>query len=336
MLRGRRHSRIGFTLIELLVVIAIIAILIALLLPAVQQAREAARRTQCKNNLKQIGLALHNYHDVYGVFPPGRVRKTGVADAWYTGNIVWSARILAQLEQNALFNRIDWNQGYGASDTDGNAGVDNTFVRQQIIPGFLCPSDPARGGVSWTDPNGVVVTGPALTDAYGRMSYVANGGSGIQDQPLSGVLPNGIVFMGSNIGLRDLTDGTSNTLAVSEGVIGHPYLGATGMNPAGTPPVCPTTGAVTTGQTDQRGHSWFWAYRAGKVMFSTGIGPNWKLHYDCNANSNGIYRAARSYHTGGVQAAMADGSVRFINENIDLNTWRNLGSRSDGQPLGEF
>jgi len=323
----------AFTLIELLVVIAIIAILIALLLPAVQQAREAARRTQCKNNLKQIGLALHNYHDVYNVFPPGRVRKTGIADAWYTGNIVWSARILAQLEQAPLYNQIDWNQGYGASGTDGNAGTANTLVRAQIIPGYLCPSDPARGGVTWKDPAGTLVTSPALTDAYGRMSYVANGGSGTQDTPLSGVQPNGLFSMGSNIGIRDMTDGTSNTLAVSEGVIGHPYTSAT--DPAGTPPAC-ASGAVATGLTDQRGHSWFWAYRAGVVMFSTGIGPNWQKAYDCNLASTGIFRAARSYHTGGVHAAMGDGSVRFISENINLPTWQYLGSRSDGQPIGEF
>jgi len=332
MVLVKSRLRIGFTLIELLVVIAIIAILIALLLPAVQQAREAARRTQCKNNLKQIGLALHNYHDVYGVFPPGRTRNPPLADAWYTGNLVWSARILAQIDQAPLYNQIDWNRGWGVSNLDGNSGTANTAVRASIIPGYLCPSDPARGGVSWKAPDGTLVTGPTLTDAYGRLSYVGNAGSGTTESANG----NGMFGTNSKFGLRDMLDGSSNTLAVSEGIIGHPFLGATGEDPSGTPPYCPTTGTAVTGQNDQRGHSWFWAYRAGVAMFSTGITPNWQKTWDCNATSAGIHRAVRSYHTGGVHALLGDGSVRFISENIDATTWSRLGSRSDGQPLGEF
>jgi prepilin-type N-terminal cleavage/methylation domain-containing protein len=334
MLRGSRcRSRLGFTLIELLVVIAIIAILIALLLPAVQQAREAARRTQCKNNLKQIGLALHNYHDTYGVFAPGRVRNlySGYASSWYTGNIIWTARILPQIEQAPLYNSIDFNRGFGDTTTDGNTGTANTQAQKSIIPAYLCPSDPATGGAVFTDPsNGTKVAGPALNDAYGRLSYVGNGGNGTTES----ATPNGIFGTNSRIGIRDILDGTSNTLLASEGIIGFPVIAAS--DPAGTPPACPTTGAISTSQNDARGHSWFWAYRAGIAMFSTGIGPNWKKNYDCNLASAGIFRAARSYHTGGVHALMGDGSTRFVSENVDQTTWDRLGSRNDGQPVGEF
>jgi prepilin-type N-terminal cleavage/methylation domain-containing protein len=322
--------RRAFTLIELLVVIAIIAILIALLLPAVQQAREAARRTQCRNNLKQIGLALHNYHDTYDTLPPGRTRNPNVADAWYTGNLNWHGRILPYIDQAPIYNQIDWSRAGGTTGTDGNTGPQNSVVRTYIIPAFLCPSDPGLGSVSWTDPTGVRVTGRAMTDAYGRTSYFGNAGNATTES----ANPSGLFGTNSRVKIRDMLDGTSNTLAVSEAIIGFPYIR---VNPTGTPAACPTTGTVETANAnDQRGHSWFWSYRQISNLFSTYIGPNWKLNYDCGDTSTGVMFAARSYHVGGVHVLMADGAVRFVSENVSLQTWNNLGAKADGNPVGEF
>jgi type II secretory pathway pseudopilin PulG len=318
-----------------LVVIAIIAILIALLLPAVQQAREAARRTQCKNNLKQIGLALHNYHDTYGVFPPGRTRNTysGITDAWYTGNIAWLPRILAQIDQAPLFNQIDWNLGRGTSATDGAGGVNGTNptgARRQIIPAFLCPSEPGLGQTSWTDPNGVVVVGRASDGSFARTNYVGSIGN-THSFPAN---PPGIFGQNSRIGIRDVLDGTSNTLIVSECIIGFPRLEVAAV---ATVPNCPTTGTVDTSSASrQRGNSWFYGYFSQSILFSTFVGPNNRLTYDCGNSSGNAVNAARSLHSGGVQATLADGSVRFISDNIDLQTWSNLGNKSDGNTLGEF
>ncbi|HBN75421.1 MAG TPA: prepilin-type cleavage/methylation domain-containing protein, partial [Planctomycetaceae bacterium] len=134
----QKQKILGFTLIELLVVIAIIAILVALLLPAVQQAREAARRSSCKNNMKQLGLALHNYHDTYSTFPPASVRQPtgGGVNEWESSMIGWQARILGFMEQSALYDLIDWGI------TPGNSGTNNTTVRGTEVAGYRCPSDP--------------------------------------------------------------------------------------------------------------------------------------------------------------------------------------------------
>jgi hypothetical protein len=242
--------------------------------------------------------------------------------------VLWTARILPQIEQGALYNQIDFNYGEGSAATDGDRGP-NATIRANIIPAYLCPSDPARGGVPWKAPNGTMVTGPNLTDAYGRLSYVANAGSGASES----VNGNGLFGTNSKFGLRDCTDGTSNTLAVAEGIIGFPHDQAT--DPTGTPPACPTTGTVGSANMS-RGHSWFWAYRAGAAAFSTGVVPNNQRTWDCNLASAGVFRAARSYHTGTVHGLLADGSVRSITDNIDATTWLRLGSRNDGQPLGEF
>jgi prepilin-type N-terminal cleavage/methylation domain-containing protein len=331
----RSQRRRGFTLIELLVVIAIIAILIALLLPAVQQAREAARRTQCKNNLKQMGLALHNYHDVYGAFPPGRVRNTysGITDGWYTGNIAWLPRLLPQIDQTPLFNTIDWNLGQGTSGTDGHTGVNGanpTGARRQIVTAFLCPSDPGTGQVNWTDPTGMRVTGRASDGSYASTSYA--GCVGTDWRLRSGTAARGLFGQNSRVLVRDILDGTSNTLAVSEIVVGFPKL-SDNDDGAGN---CPQTGTLDTSATRQTGNSWFYAYFPQSSFFSTYTPPNSSITWDCGANSDRVNVASRSMHTGGVQSLLCDGSVRFISENLDLQTWQNLGDKSDGNTVGEF
>ena len=331
----KRFGRRGFTLIELLVVIAIIAVLVALLLPAVQQAREAARRSSCKNNLKQLGLALHNYHDTYRTFPPGRVRNTysGISSAWYTGNISWMARILPFVDQGPLYNQVDWNMGQGSSGTDGDDGANGANpngARRQSIPAYRCPSDPGSGGIPWTDPTGTQVTGATPNGGYAPTNYAGSVGNDWRLR--SGTATKGIFGQNSKIGLRDVLDGTSQTLIVSEIVIGFPRL-STNDNGSG---VCPTSGSKDTSSTRQAGFSWFYTYFPHSAHFNTFVPPNNNLFYDCGVNSDRMNSASRSLHTGGVQSLLCDGSVRFISENIDRGTWQNLGDKADGIPIGDF
>ncbi len=332
--KQRSHVKRGFTLIELLVVIAIIAILIALLLPAVQQAREAARRTQCKNNLKQIGLALHNYHDVYGMFPPGRTRRTyGITgSAWLSGNIGWLPRLLAQIDQAPLYNQIDWNLGDGTVDGNGGAnGTNPTGARRQIIPAFRCPSDPGTGGVPWRTPAGVAVRGSASDASYASNNYVASLGNSTRLQ--NNARSPGVFSQNFTTRFRDIVDGTSNTLAVSEVVIGFYRVNE---NSPGDRTPCPGTGAKDTSATRQAGNSWFYNFFPQSGFFNTYVGPNNSKSVDCGQNSDRVDQAARSLHVGGVQTVLCDGSVRFVSENIDLGTWNILGDMSDGQVVGEF
>ena len=302
-------TRRGFTLIELLVVIAIIAILVALLLPAVQQAREAARRTSCRNHLKQFGLALHNYHDTHTVLPYG-TRSSGIAS-----RDMWFQRILPFLEQGNLYDAY-WQWHETESANGGHDGNGRTYVHHTPtnivgppIAVAMCPSDPA---------------GPAHNQSRFQGNYVMNHGA-TENIRSTG---SGMVFPNSRIGLRDVIDGTSNTLMAAEVII----RGKTG------------SGWGSAG-------AYFVGGDHGEYAFTAREAPNTPLPdqiHTCkdtnhafapcisHANADPSYNYARSYHQGGVTVLMVDGAVRFVSENIHLGTWRNLATRAGNEVIGEF
>jgi prepilin-type N-terminal cleavage/methylation domain-containing protein len=311
--RSRRLRR-GFTLIELLVVIAIIAILIALLLPAVQQAREAARRTECKNNLKQIGLGLHNYHDTFKVFPFGKGPS-------YPGVPVyarWSqhAMILPYIDQAPLYNLIDFN----VTTTHAN----NTVPRRQEVPLLRCPSD-------YDNPQ---------PQSGGATNYYGNKGNNI----LWTTLPqNGVIHFGSRVRIRDITDGTTNTCAFTERLVTD---GNNGISSPDSDVFLSMADPMTQDEAITLCYQVDVTNLANQFPIFMGApwidGQHCYLHVDVpNHRSCGFYPTKAtmppsSRHEGGVHSMLCDGSVRFISENIDLHTWRGLGSRDGKEVLGEF
>ncbi len=270
--------RRGFTLIELLVVIAVIAILVALLLPAVQQAREAARRAQCKNNLKQIGLALHNYHGTHNIFPPGYV--AGAAWPLTTNGWGWCAMLLPDLDQGPLYDEINFNLPIENSA--------NLPVPAQILPTLICPSDQLGGGTfQITDAGGNVVVPTAAP-----FSYAATVGD--DSSEADGQTGNGSFYRNSNIRISNLIDGTSTTVLVGDrawGMANGTWAGA------------PTNALVRAGQ--------FNPWNA-----ATANSPVFMLVHNNFINiltdSDGGLDDFSSFHTGGAQFLFADGSVRFL------------------------
>ena len=296
-----RYRRRAFTLIELLVVIAIIAVLIALLLPAVQQAREAARRSQCINNLKQLGLGLHTYHDSLNVFPPGWLGvQGGVSNTQGPSGFAWASHILPYIDQTPLYNRLNFN----LSCTDAS----NAIARQTVLTSFRCPSDPSPD--TWAigqngNPSNILATLPTA-------NYVGSFGTlGFEDICASPPFPaaqcssNGMFFHNSSTRMRDVVDGTSNTVFLGE------HRTNNSLNWHST-----WVGVVPQGDE-----------AIARVLAVSDHTPNHPaLHIDDFS----------SWHTGGVHLLFGDGRVRFITQNIDTNVFKAMATRAGNEIMGDF
>jgi len=322
---SNKKIRNGFTLIELLVVIAIIAVLIGLLVPAVQKVREAANKMSCTNNLKQLGLAMHNHHSALGVFPQGRNGFPKVVSA--------PARLLAYLEQSSLQNLID---------PDGTLAVggQNDLAAKNAVKILICPSGTGTGQVPGS--------------AYFGTNYVANNGTGVNFDTAGNIVSfmkiadgNG-VFAQIPVRIADILDGTSNTAAFSESLIGNgsPITGVPTDQMTMSRVVLEVAGGNDPTPADCKAGNGNWNVRRGEQWINGHYGNTLYNHYytpnqtgvwDCgNGSHNKGLTAARSNHVGGVNVLLSDGAVRYATNSISQVTWRALATRAGGEVIGDW
>lgn len=333
-MRTRRLRKRGFTLIELLVVIAIIAILIALLLPAVQQAREAARRTQCKNHLKQIGLALHNYHDAFGQFPPAAInpgslncQSLGTPDLGlenHVRNITGYVLMLPYLDQAPLYNKLNFSLPFStARHTTGCVAASQDIplgfqapLNGKFLSVFACPSDPDAELAPSATSSVYYPSGPSFKASYGFPTTVYTDGDTdlFWGDNTAGTNRNAFGYNGS-ARIRDITDGTSQTIAMLETMTNKSY--------------------------SRFGPYWahythtFWL-RVNAGQYNTGLNPPPLNSHLATGRKKSYAWSAGSRHEGGAHALFCDGSVHFLNENMNQATLAFLVTIRDDQDLGEF
>jgi prepilin-type N-terminal cleavage/methylation domain-containing protein/prepilin-type processing-associated H-X9-DG protein len=330
--------RAGFTLIELLVVIAIIAILIALLLPAVQQAREAARRTQCRNNLKQLGLAMHNYHDNFNQFAPTIFHTAGAVNWSDSSRGSYLVRYLPYIDQAPLYNAMNFSlQGtaWTTANFEGQVAADGTLYRNKVISAFICPSE----------------TTPNVPAHSAKSNYACSMGN--QLMPTNGGNPWGAcaLFPGNNFGTG--ASGHGNSLNASEisGIVSRmPWAARIGEIIDGTSNVI-AMGEIRPSCGDHMWNGWFhfnslWVATTAPINHpiqcinedsgwnsaTAPAGLNGCNQYQAYNTSQGF----KSRHVGGAHFLLCDGSVRFISENIDYLTYQRVGDRRDGAVVGDF
>jgi len=357
--------RRGFTLIELLVVIAIIAVLIALLLPAVQAAREAARRAQCVNNLKQLGLAIHNYHTALNSFPMGAglaPSKVGDPPAYWNN---WSAQsmLLGYIEGNNIYAACNFSL---APDLDGSSPGDfvNSTARNAVISSFLCPSDPYVAKIVPT-PTGQYFVG-SNNNYAGSMGTSTIGYPEATPNLQSAQNSTGVFAYQRSFGVQDVSDGTSNTVAfsecISDGPGGSTLTAAPGKGTGGAgnlkavyqldvntvglalvqADIAACTAKWTTDGGGKEGFGHLWVVGAmGYTMFNTVIPPNgggqikWGACRNncCPQARHADYVNASSFHPGGVNVGFADGSVKFVKTTVSYPIWWALGTKANGEVI---
>ncbi|HVX14743.1 MAG TPA: DUF1559 domain-containing protein [Pirellulales bacterium] len=325
-----KKKQSGFTLVELLVVIAIIGILIALLLPAVQAARESARRTQCNNNLKQIGLALHQYHDTYKRLPASDAGTLNTTSGSLSNNdISQLARLLPYMDQLNVYQMINFSAKWNDPS--------NAAAAAMRLSVFMCPSDAATSVPITYGPNNYYCNqGTQLV--YGGVPGSVSGSTNYGMPPADGVF-----YTNSFIPFAEIRDGLSNTAALAEKVTGDWNNGmvtvASDTFEPGTYPSTPDQALLMCRTLDPtnlsfQGYSnvggpWLYAYHSTSIYYHTAP-PNER---SCMFPPGRIMTTANSYHPGGVQVALCDGSVRWVTDGVDLYAWRALGTRKAGEAM---